>query len=131
MSLSVRLIILFAGIGLFIVVFELVRKGKFREELSVIWLFFSAIVAVGSVMDLVIDPLARKLNIYYPPALAFMVIAVVLIAALLYFSLVTSDLKTKVKELSQKIAILEFEISEKMEALPATTGEDKGVQGEP
>ena len=113
MSIAARIIILLAGIGLFVTVFELVRKKRFREELSIIWLFFALMIAAGSVMDLVVDPLAKLLHIYYPPALVFMVILMFLIASLLYFSLITSDLKSKVKELTQKIALLEFEMHEK------------------
>jgi len=114
MSVGARIFILIAGITLFIVVFELVRKKRFREELSIIWLFFAVIVALGSVIDLVVDPLAKLLHIYYPPALVFVLITIFLIASLLYFSIITSDLKNKIKELTQKVAILEFEISEKI-----------------
>lgn len=113
MSIAARLIILLVGFVLFITVFELVRKKKLREELSIIWLVFAFIVALGSVIDILIDPLSRRLNIHYPPALAFMLVMIVQIFALLYFSLVTSDLKNTVKELTQKIALLEFEIKEK------------------
>lgn len=113
MPIAARLLILFAGAGLFLVVFELVRKKRFREELSVIWLFFAIIVASGSVIDIVIDPLAKWLHIYYPPALAFMLIIIAMIISLLYFSLITSDLKSKIKELTQKVALLEFEINER------------------
>lgn len=113
MSIGARLFILVTGIMLFIVVFELVRKKRFREELSIIWLFFAIIVALGSVIDVIVDPLAKLLHIYYPPALVFVVITIFLIASLLYFSLITSDLKSKVKELTQKVAILEFELNEK------------------
>lgn len=113
MSFGARIFILITGIILFIVVFELVRKKRFREELSIIWLFFAVIVALGSVIDVIVDPLAKLLHIYYPPALVFVVITIFLIASLLYFSLITSDLKSKVKELTQKVAILEFELNEK------------------
>ncbi len=113
MPLSARIIIFLTGLGLFIIVFELVRKKRFREELSIIWLFLALLIASGSVIDLVIDPLAKRLHIYYPPALVFMIIIIVLIISLLYFSLITSDLKSKVKELTQKIALLEFKINEK------------------
>ena len=115
MPIAARLLILFLGVGLFFLVFELVRKKKLREELSVIWLFFAVIVSLGSVTDIVLDPLAKRLHIHYPPALAFALILIVLIFAFLYFSLVTSDLKSKVKELTQKIALLESEVNEKRE----------------
>jgi membrane-associated HD superfamily phosphohydrolase len=113
LAFSARVIILLAGLGLFVIVFELVRKKRLREELSIIWLLLALIIASGSVMDLVIDPLAKRIGIYYPPALVFMIVIIVLIISFFYFSLVTSDLKSKVKELTQKIALLEFELQGK------------------
>lgn len=113
MALSVRIIIFLTGIILFVTVFELVRKKRLSEELSIIWLIFAVVVASGSVIDLLLDPLAKKLHIYYPPALAFMLIIIFLIVSVLYFSLITSDLRNRVKELTQKIALLEFEINKK------------------
>jgi hypothetical protein len=109
MPFSARLIILIVGIGFFLVVLELVRKKRFREELSIIWLFFALSIVVSSFVDKIIDPLARILHISYPPAFAFMIISIFMVISMLYFSLVTSDLKSKVKELTQKIALLEFE----------------------
>ncbi len=110
MPLAARIVILISGLSLFVIVFELVRKRKFREELSVIWLFFALIITSGSFIDLVIDPLARVLHIGYPPAFAFLLISIVFVVALLYFSLVTSDLKGKVKELTQQISLMEYEV---------------------
>ncbi|GBE01627.1 hypothetical protein BMS3Bbin06_00632 [bacterium BMS3Bbin06] len=112
MPIAARIVILSSGILLFVLIFELVRKNRFREELSIIWLIFSLIIASGSVIDIIIDPLARKLHIQYPPSFAFMLISIVFVVALLYFSLVTSDLKSKVKELTQQVALLEFTLNE-------------------
>ena len=113
MSFAARLMVLFIGAGLFLMILELVRKKKFREELSVVWLFFALTIAAGSMIDKLLDPIAKKIGIHYPPVLAFLLIIFVLILSLLYFSLVTSDLKSKIKELTQKIALLEYEINAK------------------
>jgi hypothetical protein len=110
MPLAARIVILISGLTLFVLVFELVRKRKFREELSVIWLFFALIITSGSFIDLIIDPLAKAFHIGYPPAFAFLLISIVFVVALLYFSLVTSDLKSKVKELTQQVSLMEYEI---------------------
>ena len=69
----------------------------------------------SSVADYLIDPIARRIGIGYPPALVFAWILFCLIIALLYFSAVISDLKGKIKELSQKIALMEYEIDKKGE----------------
>ncbi|MDA8078482.1 MAG: DUF2304 domain-containing protein, partial [Nitrospiraceae bacterium] len=88
-----------------------VRRKRFREELSIAWFFVGVLLLASSVADIIIDPLAKRLGIGYPPALVFVWIIFCLILALLYFSSVISDLKGKIKELSQKIALLEFEVN--------------------
>ena len=108
MPFSARLILFGLGLVLAAIIFELVRRRKFREELSLVWFIVAIVIMVSSLADLMIDPLARKLRIGYPPTLVFIWIIFFLIMALLYFSVIISDLKGKIKELSQKIALLEF-----------------------
>lgn len=110
MSMGIRLLILGLGLVFFMIIFEMVRRRKFREELSVTWFIISIAIMASSVADKIIDPLAGILGIGYPPALIFIWVVFFLLLALLYFSLVISDLKGKVKELSQKIALIEHEL---------------------
>jgi hypothetical protein len=109
MNLPVRFIIFGAGLSLFLIIFELVRRKRFREELSLAWFFVAVLVMLSAVADLFLDRVAKFIGIYYPPALYFGWIIFCLVVTLLYFSSVISDLKSKIKELSQKIALLEFE----------------------
>jgi hypothetical protein len=111
MSSGIRIVLLVLGIILFAIIFELVRRERFREELSIMWFAVSIVLMASSVFDLIINPISRKLHVGYPPALAFAWIIFFLIIALLYFSIVISDLKSKIKELSQKIALMDLEIA--------------------
>jgi len=108
---GIRMGILLVGIVLFMVIFELVRRKKFREELSIIWLVTGIGLILSSFADRIIDPIAFRLGVTYPPALVFVLIFFLLLFAMLYFSLVVSDLKSKNKEMSQKIALLEYRVS--------------------
>jgi hypothetical protein len=110
MTFGVRLFIFLSGVILFATIFELVRRKKFREELSLGWLFVGLGLILSSFADLIIDPLAFKLGISYPPALAFIIVVLLLVLVMLYFSVAVSDLKSRNKELSQKIALMEFEL---------------------
>ena len=112
MSINIRILIFIVGLLIFIMILELVRKRKFREELSVIWLIIGVVIILSSFADLIIDPIARKLGIYYPPALVILILSFFLISAILYFSIVVSDLKTKNKELIQKIALMEYKLNQ-------------------
>lgn len=110
MSFGIRAMIFGLGLLLFIIILELVRREKFREELSLAWFAVGIMLMASSVADKIIDPLARLLGIGYPPVLVFVWIIFCLILAMLYFSTVISDLKGKLKEISQKVALLEFEV---------------------
>lgn len=110
MAFSVRIFILLLGTFLFVMILELVRRRKFREELSLIWLIIGMGLILSSFADRFIDPLARRLGISYPPVLVFLVISFLFVLAMLYFSIVVSDLKSKNKELSQKIALMEYKL---------------------
>jgi len=122
MALSVRIFIFMMGTILFIMIFELVRRKKFREELSIVWLLIGFGLIFSSFADRIIDPLARRMGISYPPALVFVIISFLLVLALLYFSIVVSDLKGKNKELSQKIALMEYKLSKLYQEKEKQTG---------
>jgi hypothetical protein len=110
MSFGMRIMLFVFGVILFAIIFELVRRRRFREELSIAWFWVAVVLMASSIADKIIDPFARRLGIGYPPALVFAWIVFCLILALIYFSSVISDLKGKIKELSQKIALLELEM---------------------
>lgn len=115
MSLGIRVMTFGLGLILFGIIFELVRRRRFREELSIAWFAVSIILMASSSADKIIDPLAKHLGIGYPPALVFAWIIFCLILALIYFSSVISDLKGKIKELGQKIALMELELDRRRE----------------
>ena len=125
MSLGIRLLLLGFGLALFALIFELVRRGRFREELSLAWFAVSILLIAGAFADRLIDPIARKIGIGYPPALVFAWILFCLVIALLYFSAIISDLKGKIKELSQKIALMEYQLEREEE--DQDKGEDRST----
>lgn len=117
MNLTLRIVIFLAGTSLFIMIFRLLRRKRFREELSILWLLTSISLIFGSVADLVVDPLAFALGIHYPPALIFFIFFFIVVLTMFYFSIVVSDLKSKNKELSQKLALMEYKIKELIDKL--------------
>jgi hypothetical protein len=111
LAISIRMFIFLTGVFLFIVILDLVRRRKFREDLSLVWLIIGIGLILSSFADRIIDPLAFRLGISYPPALAVLPIFFLLVVSMLYFSIVVSDLKNKNKELSQKVALMEYKLS--------------------
>jgi hypothetical protein len=104
-------VIFVVGTSLFLTILELVRRKKFREELSLVWLLIGFGMILASIADFVIDPLAFSLGIAYPPTLVFLIIFFFFVLVVLYFSVVVSDLKGRNKELSQKIALMEYRLN--------------------
>lgn len=113
MSYGIRVTLFVLGLIFFLIIFEMVRRRSFREELSITWFIVAFALMASSVADKIVDPLAGFLGVSYPPALVFVWIIFFLILALLYFSLIISDLKGKVKELTQKIALIEHEVDKR------------------
>lgn len=112
MSPYMRLLIALIGIIIFIMVIELVRRKKFREELSIVWLFIGVgIIILSTFGDKIIDPIAFYLGLPYPPVLIFIIFMFFFLLAMIYLTKVISDIKSRNKELSQKIALLEYKIS--------------------
>lgn len=128
MNLTLRIIILVSGLLLFFIILRLLRRKRFREELSILWLLVSISLSLGSVADLVIDPLAFVLGISYPPALIFLIFFFLVVLTMFYFSVVVSDLKSKNKELSQKVALMEYKIKELLSFQNNLTGKAEGIQ---
>ncbi len=110
MSPGARIFIICLGIFIFGLVFELVRRKSFREELSILWFAVAVCIVMGAFSDILINPLAQMLGIGYPPIMVLVLLVVLLILSLLYFSVVISDLKGRLKELTQKTAFLEYEL---------------------
>lgn len=119
MTLLFRLLVFSSGLVLFLIVFELVRTKRFREELSIVWLLAAMAIMLGSVADFIVDPVAEWLGVHYPPSLLFAWIIFCLILTLLYFSVILSKLKSRVKELSQAVALMEAALHDQKNNPPA------------
>ncbi|UCE71446.1 MAG: hypothetical protein JSU99_09175, partial [Nitrospiraceae bacterium] len=61
-------------------------------------------------------------------ALVIVIIAILFVFVMLYFSLVVSDLRTQTKELIQKLALMEYEL-ENMSISSESHRDEEGVSG--
>ncbi len=93
--------------ALLVVVLELVRRRRLREQYSLLWIFTAAVLLLLSVWRGLLDRLAILTGIKYPPSALFLVSFGFFLLILLHFSLVLSDLSRKVKTLAQDLALRE------------------------
>jgi len=104
---------LIASVAALILVLELVRRRKLREDYSLLWLATAVVLIVLSLSRPLLDRLAELLGIItYPPAALFLVAIVFMLAILLHFSTVLTRLARENKELAQQMSLLRWELTE-------------------
>lgn len=103
----IDIILAVISIGFFIFVIELVRRKHLREKYSLIWIMATGVLIVMSFARPLIDYVALKLNIYYPPSLIFMVGIFFLLLLNVALSVIVSHQTTRIIKLIQEQALLE------------------------
>ena len=104
-----------ASVVALLVILELVRRRRLREEYSLLWLGTAIVMMVVGVWRDLLHGLATTVGIVYPPNLLFLLAALFLLFIQLYFSTVI----TKLTQENKEIALLRHDIeslrSEKLE----------------
>lgn len=121
MPLSQRALVVGFAFALTLVIFELVRKRRLREEYSWLWLLFGAGVLCVSFLPFSwMKAIARALGSETPTAVIYFVGFIALILICLQFSVRLSRMTEQIKNLGQQLALLEAE----RDASSAPPGED-------
>jgi hypothetical protein len=99
-----------ASILAFVLVLELVRQRRLREEYSLLWLATAFAMLVVSAWRDLLHGLSATVGIAYPPNLLFLLAALFTMLLLLYFSTVITRLTQENKDIAQEIALLRYEL---------------------
>ncbi|PJF41184.1 MAG: DUF2304 domain-containing protein [Chloroflexi bacterium] len=99
-----------ASVTTLVLVLELVRQRRLKEEYSLLWLATGLVLLVLSLSRPLLDVLASAVGIAYPPSALFLVAVVFILFILLQFSAVLSRLSRENKEMAQQMAILRYEL---------------------
>ena len=105
--LKIQIIIGTVSILLLLIVFELIRRGKLKEEYSLLWLLSGVVILTFSIFPNLLGIISRMMGMYYLTAL-FVISFLFLLLIVLHFSTVISKLSERNKELTQEVSILEF-----------------------
>jgi len=114
---------------LLIIVLELVRRKKFREEYSLLWIATVVVMLVLSLWKGSLKLISSLLGILYPPSALFVVGSVFFLAILLHFSVVISQFKTENQELARRFAILELRLEQLEKKMPEEAEDNSGKVG--
>lgn len=116
----ITLVGLVISIGGLLLVLELVRRRKLREDYSLLWFATAVSLIVLSASRPLLDQFAAAIGIVtYPPAALFLVAIVFTLVILLHFSTVLSRLTRENKEIAQQMALLRWELDETRRMLDA------------
>jgi hypothetical protein len=110
-----------ASVGVLLLVLELVRRRRLKEEYSLLWLATAIAILLLSVSRPLLDTLASLVGIFYPPSALFLVAMVFVLFILLHFSTVLTRLSQESKENAQQIALLRWQLEQAQKQLATFT----------
>lgn len=103
----IQVVSVLVGFSMLFAILVFIYKGKLKKEYSIVWLGLSVAILIFSFWRDGIGIIATWVGVYYAPAFLFMIAFFIMLIMLIHLSLVISKLKNQVKELSQKMALLE------------------------
>ncbi len=98
------------ALGLVALIFELIRRRKLREEYSWLWMLTGLAVLVLSVWDELLAGLSGLIGSTNPPPTLFFFGVLFLVLICLQYAVRISVLTVQVKNLAQKVALLEDQV---------------------
>ena len=102
-----KIFAIFISIGLLLLVFNLVRRKKLREEYSWLWVLLGSGIFVMSVWNSLLARLGNLIGIKDPTATLFFFAVFFILLICLHFCVKISALTNQIKKLAQKLAIIE------------------------
>jgi SNF family Na+-dependent transporter len=98
------------SVVLLVLIIELTRRRKIREQYALIWLTIGFLILGFSIFKKTLDWLARWAGIYYAPSLLIVLIVFFGVALGIHFTLVISKLAEDNKKLIQEIGLLKNKV---------------------
>jgi hypothetical protein len=112
MLLQQKIFAIIASLSIFVVIVYLVKKGKLKEEYSWLWLLTGAVILLLVVWYDLLLLLTELIGAVTPTTTLFIFGIVFLMLITLHFAIKISSLSEQVKNLAQKLSLLEAEKDE-------------------
>ena len=106
----VEIVMILGSVGLLLIVLELVRQRRLKEEYSLLWLLTAVVLLALSLWRSSLDSIAKIVGIFYPPTALFVVGFGFVLLLLLYFSTIISKLSGENNNLTQRLSILDWRV---------------------
>lgn len=115
MSLALRILLFVAAILLFAFLMASIRRSKMRIEDSLFWVVLSAVILILSIFPQIASELSAAFGFMAPVNFVFLLFIFTLLLKGYFTSKRVSELDTKVRELTQQLAIERLEHHEHAE----------------
>lgn len=117
-----RLLSIIAGISLFLIAVILfnIRRAHIRVEYSVSWLGAAVVLLILSQWPTGLAHFAHIIGVNNPPVSLILIVGALFLIVFFRFSVIISDLKDANIALTQKVAILEYQLNALHEKFQAT-----------
>lgn len=106
-----QVLIVLLSLLLLAVVLSMVRRGRIREQYSLLWIGACLLLALTAIFIRFVDRLSTVVGIFYPPAFLFLIAILLLVVLQVHFSVVISSLREQNKTLAQELGILQSEVA--------------------
>lgn len=115
MSIALRIVLLVSAVLLFVFLMVSIRQSKMRIEDSLFWIVISVVVLLLGIFPGIASALSRSFGFIAPVNFVFLMFILILLLKEYFTSKRISELDTKVKELTQQLAIERLERHERDE----------------
>ena len=109
MPVRQKIVALLISFFILVIIVELVRRRRLREEYSVLWIFTGIAIVVLAFSYGLLQRITEFIGAGLPTSTLFFFALIFLILVSLQFSVKVSDLSNQVKTLAQRVALLEVQ----------------------
>lgn len=123
MSLALRVLLIFMALVSTYSMLKKIKKFKMQIEYAIFWVIFSVALIIMAIYPKIFDIASKILGVYSSANLVFAFIIFILLVKVFLMTVELSSLETRVKELTQEIAL---ERLKKTEENLTNTNNNKG-----
>ena len=106
MNPRIQIIAVLGSVAIILLVFQLIRQRKLREEYALLWFGASVALIVVSLWRGGLEMAARFVGVAYPPSVLFLGVMVLGFFLAMHYSISLSRLAEQNKRLAQELALL-------------------------
>jgi hypothetical protein len=112
MTLHQKIFAVFVSLAMFVIIISLVKNRKLKEEYSWLWLLTGFVIFLLAVWYDLLVKLTALIGAVTPTTTLFIFSIIFLVSIALHFAIKISQLSDQLKNLAQKISLLEAKIDQ-------------------